>query len=471
MKTYLLKIFKPVLTGANLTRRLDWLILLRWFAGIGVIIAVLAGKAFFHIEQVGWPLSIGILILFYNAVFYWLNRRPQQRALMQDQNNSSRIKQINYQIVIDLFTLVCLIHFTGGILNPFLFFFVFHMVIGSILLSRPNAYAIALFTILMVTITFALEHFNFVDTIDFFKFYPEGLAVDGLYVLLLLAAFSATMIITVYFTTNIVDSIRQKHLKLTDLQKDLQDQKEQLEEKNRELEALDHSKTEFLYRVEHELKAPIEAVNSILSVVSRGYSSVSEEKRDEFIKRASNRVLSMKELVSDLLSMSRIKERTFKLDKREIRADDIVTAIVNDMRGPADKKGIAIQLEIESGLPKLTADENAFRDIARNLIHNAVKYSFEGTVTVSMYVKNENIALQVRDQGIGIDPADLEKIGEEFYRTGNARAFEEGTGLGLSLVKKLVEKHGGKFDVQSQLNKGSTFTVSFPRVNNYFSAL
>ena len=467
----MLKIFKPVLTGANLTRRLDWLILLRWFAGIGVVIGVLAGKAFFHIHRVEIPLVLGILILTYNAVFFWLNRRPSQQALMQDEHNTTRIMQINYQIGLDLLALACLIYFTGGIMNPFLFFFVFHMVIGSILLSRANAYAIALFTILLETVAFLVEHFDLVPTIDFFGFYPSESAVSTPYAFLLLAAFSATLLITVYFTTNIVSSIRQKHLELTNLQRDLQVQKEQLEEKNRELEELDHSKTEFLYRVEHELKAPIEAVNSLLSVVARGYSAVSDEKRDEFIKRAANRVLSMKELVSDLLSMSRIKERTYKLDKRDIPAGEIVSSIVDDLGSLANKKGISIQLELENGLPKLNADENAFRDIARNLIHNAVKYSFEGTVTISMYVKNSFIVLRVRDQGIGIDENDLQRIGQEFFRTGNAKAFEEGTGLGISLVKKLVEKHGGTLEIQSQLNKGSTFTASFPRTNNYFSIL
>ncbi len=468
----MLRIFKPVLTGANLTRRLDWLILLRWFAGIGVIIAILTGKAFFHIERVGIPLLIGVSILAYNAVFYRISRRlSNQEDYQQDESSPHRILFINIQIGIDLLTLALLIHSTGGILNPFLFFFVFHMVIGSILLARGNAYAIALFTIFLVTLSFLLEHFKIIDSINFFGFYPKALTVAGPYVLLLLAAFSATMIITVYFTTNIVASIRQKHLALTQLQKNLQDQKDQLQATNLELEALDHSKTEFLYRVEHELKAPIEAVNSILSVVARGYASVSDEKRDEFIKRAASRVMSMKGLVSDLLSISRIKERSFKLDKQEVQGDAIVLGIVNDLKNLATKKGIGIQLDIESGLPKLTVDENAFHDIARNLIHNAVKYSFEGTVTIAMYEKNDFITLQVRDQGIGIAADDLEKIGEEFFRTGNAKAFEEGTGLGISLVKRLVEQHGGRLDIQSRLNHGSTFTVYFPRTNNYFSTL
>ena len=88
-----------------------------------------------------------------------------------------------------------------------------------------------------------------------------------------------------------------------------------------------------------------------------------------------------------------------------------------------------------------------------------------------MYEKNDFITLQVRDQGIGIAADDLEKIGEEFFRTGNAKAFEEGTGLGISLVKRLVEQHGGRLDIQSRLNHGSTFTVYFPRTNNYFSTL
>ncbi len=471
MKINIVKTFQPVLSGANLTRRLDWLILMRWIAGTSVLISVLAGKAFFHIEKVNIPLLLGIWILLYNAIFLVINRSINHVDSIPEENKPHHVLFINVQIFFDLFTLAFLIYYTGGILNPFLFFFVFHMVIGSILLSRANAYTLALLTILLESLFFVLEHYKWIKTIDFFGFYPENFPTAGPHALLLLAAFSATMIITVYFTTSIVASIRRKHLELTELQKDLQEQKNQLELKNLELEELDHSKTEFLHRVEHELKAPIEAVNSLLSIVSRGYTSVSEEKKADFVKRAVNRVLSMKDLVSDLLSLSQIKERSFKLDRTEVNGHQVVSDIVMELNNLAVKKGIAIQVEIEAGLPDVTVDEDAFRDIVKNLIHNAVKYSFEGTVNVSMFVRNESIVLQVKDRGIGIDAGDLEKIGNEFFRAGNAKAFEEGTGLGLSLVKRLVEKHGGKLEIQSRLNQGSTFTVSLPRVSNYFSAL
>ncbi|MCP4214689.1 MAG: HAMP domain-containing histidine kinase [bacterium] len=450
----------------NMGRRILWLIMLRWVAGISVVVSVLAGKVYFNIGEVTVPLLLGLLILLYNAafnlIFKYLHSAPNgSTAGMQ-----KRLILINSQIFLDLIVLATLVYYTGGIVNPLLFFFVFHMVISSILLSRLNAYIWAFFTIILESLIFYLESSHLIPTWKFFPFYPESLINNDDYLLLLLCVFGVTLLVTVYFATTIMRPIRKRQLALTELQNDLQHQRDQLEQKNKELNELDRSKTDFLYRVEHELKAPIGALNSLLSVVARGYSSVSDEKKKDLLNRAQGRCTMMKDLVTDLLSLSRVNERSFQLELETVHFDEILQGVVDDLHMYAAKKEITINYYSPETFPGQQADKHAIIEICRNLVHNAVKYSFQGKVDVTLTLEGEGLKMIVADSGIGISEEDLGNIFNEFYRTSNAKAFEEGTGLGLSLVKRLVEQHGGTIAAESKLNQGTTFTVTLP-VNHH----
>jgi signal transduction histidine kinase len=456
--------FTHSLTVENMIERVQWLVFLRWIAGLAVVISLLAGKAFFNIHGITVPLLLGITILIYNGVFQMIRKYFITHPEASGTDIKRRLMLINLQIFLDLAMLAALIYFTGGIANPFLSFFIFHMVIGSILLSRRNAYLWALFTIILESMLFFLEHFGYIPSQPFLPGYPVGLVSNGSHVMFVLAAFSVTLLITVYFATSIMRPIRKRQLDLTELQNQLSQKRDQLERSNKKLCEIDRSKTQFLYRVEHELKSPIGALQSLLSVVTRGYSSVDEEKKKELLSRAENRVAVMRELVTDLLSLSRVSERGFKLNIETMNLEQVVKQVIEDLSTFSGKKDVPVILESPSSLPGIRADKHAVIEITRNLVHNAVKYSFEGDVTVSLVEDKGFVVMMIKDNGIGISEEDLAEVFDEFFRTANARAFEEGSGLGLSLVKRLVEQHGGSIDVSSQMNKGTTVTVSFPVV-------
>jgi signal transduction histidine kinase len=461
-KENLFQKFTHSMTIESLRERVQWLVTLRWIAGVMVVISVLAAKAFLEIENIAVPLALGFFILFYNLVFHLVRKYFVSHPEASDKDIKRRYALINLQIFLDLTVLAALIYFTGGIANPFLSFFIFHMVISSILLSRVNAYLWAFFTIGLETLLFYLEHFGYIPCHRFLPGYPTDLVKNGDHVFFILMAFSVTLLITVYFATSIMRPIRKRQLELTELQNRLEQKRDLLELKNKELSDMDRSKTEFLYRVEHELKAPIGALQSLISVVSRGYSAVDEAKRNELLARAENRVTLMKELVSDLLSLSRVSERSFTLELQPIDLKQMVYEAVDELNTYSKKRGVPIKIDAADALPEIMADKHAMEEITRNLIHNAVKYSFEGDVNVRLTTSEGNLVMEVQDHGIGISEEDLPDVFKEFYRTPNAKAFEEGSGLGLSLVKRLVEHHNGAITVTSQLNKGTTFTVTLP---------
>lgn len=454
--------FASSMTVESLRERLQWLVTLRWIAGIMVITLLLAAKAFLEVKTVTIPLLLALLILIYNLAFYVIRKYFHSHPDISGKDIKRRYMMINIQIFLDLVVLATLIYFTGGVANPFLFFFIFHMVISSILLSRLNAYIWAFFTIGLESLLFYLEHFRYIPTHRFLPAFPERLVENSTYVFFLLMVFSISLIITVYFATTIMRPIRKRQLELSELHRRLEDKRDQLEAKNKELSDMDRSKTEFLYRVEHELKAPIGALQSLLSVVTRGYATVDEAKRKELLNRAQNRVTVMKELVTDLLSLSRINERSFKLELEPVNMGHLVDATINELKSYSKKKGIPIKVDAPEQLPEIMGDKHALEEVTRNLIHNGVKYSFEGEVHVRLSAGEDNLVFEVQDHGIGINEEDLKDIFKEFYRTSNAKAFEEGSGLGLSLVKRLVERHNGTINVSSILDKGTTFTVSLP---------
>jgi signal transduction histidine kinase len=336
------------------------------------------------------------------------------------------------------------------------------MVISSILLSRRSAYAWAIFTIVMESALFYLEHFNYIPHQKFLPGYPEGLANNGNHVMFILIAFGVTLLITVYFATSIMRPIRKRQLDMQELQNRIDHKRKLLEKSNKELSDMDKSKTEFLYRVEHELKAPIGALQGLLSVVNRGYEAVDHEKKRDLLLRAENRIGMMKELVADLLSLSRINERSFKLNIQGVSLDTIISDITTELSSYSNKREIPVNVDIKNQLPQIWVDKEAIIEAFRNLIHNAIKYSFQGEVNISLSNAEDFIIIIIQDSGIGIGEEDLDHIFDEFFRTPNAKAFEEGSGLGLSLVKRLIEQHCGTISVTSQLNKGTTFTVSLP---------
>jgi signal transduction histidine kinase len=454
--------FAGLLTVENMREQVQWLVFLRWIAGIMVVVSVLAGKAFFHIETITVPLLLGIIILLYNFVFqlirkYFMTHQEESKTAVK-----RRLTFINLQIFLDLIVLAALIYFTGGIVNPFLSFFIFHMVISSILLSRRSAYAWAFFTIILESMLFYLEHFNYIPHQGFLPGYPIGLVENVNHVMFILVAFSVTLLITVYFATSIMRPIRKRQLDLQELQNSINHKRALLEKSNEELSEMDKSKTEFLYRVEHELKAPIGALQGLISVVNRGYESVDSKKKKDLLLRAEGRICMMKELVSDLLSLSRINERSFKLNIQRVDLGLVIKDVVTELTGFSNKRDVPVNLEIADDEFQIPADKEAIIEVFRNLIHNAIKYSFEGEVKVTLSCSKDFIVIKVQDSGIGIGEDDLGHIFNDFFRTPNAKAFEEGSGLGLSLVKRLVEQHCGIISVTSELNKGSIFTVSLP---------
>lgn len=242
----------------------------------------------------------------------------------------------------------------------------------------------------------------------------------------------------------------------------MESEKEQLELRKAELEKLNRLKSTFTLTVAHELRAPVAAIQSYLRLILDGY--IPPEQQQAYLARAEQRASAQLELIGDLLDLARLQNPDLCIKCEPV---DVVASLYQAhelISGQAQEKNITFTIALPEQALTIAADLKHIQQLWVNLLSNAVKYTPEGgAVSVKMTAREGQIITSVQDTGMGIAPEELECIFEEFYRTKEAKTCEQmGTGLGLSLVKQILESYGGHIEVQSELGKGSTFTVTLP---------
>jgi signal transduction histidine kinase len=231
------------------------------------------------------------------------------------------------------------------------------------------------------------------------------------------------------------------------------------------LEELEQAKSDFVFTVAHELKAPVAAIQSILRVLLEGYAGEIFQKQKELIERAERRLISLLSLIRDLLALGALKGELPEAKKTEVILNGVVNRAVDAVQPEVEEKKIALRVDVPETLITFKANEEDLERLLGNLLENAVKYTPPaGKVHLALGSNEKGIHLTVSDTGIGIPPEALPRIFEEFYRAKNAKEMgKEGTGLGLSLVKHIVDRYRGKIEVESRINEGTTFAVTLPK--------
>ncbi|MBI3630550.1 MAG: GAF domain-containing protein [Candidatus Rokubacteria bacterium] len=238
----------------------------------------------------------------------------------------------------------------------------------------------------------------------------------------------------------------------------------EVDDKSRQLEVANRHKSEFLANMSHELRTPLNAVIGFSEVLLERMFGGLNDKQAEYLQDILDSGRHLLSLINDILDLSKVEAGRMEL---ELAPFDLPLALDNALtlvRERAARHGIALDLAVADGLGPVVADERKVKQVLLNLLSNAVKFTPEGgRVTLAAKRADGGIQISVADTGVGIAPEDQEAIFEEFRQVGtDAARKREGTGLGLTLTRKLVELHGGRIRVESEVGKGSTFTVSLP---------
>ena len=232
-----------------------------------------------------------------------------------------------------------------------------------------------------------------------------------------------------------------------------------------EVEAASVAKNRFLANVSHELRTPLNAILGFSELLNSPIAAeIKQEKRTEYVSLIHASARHLLSVLNDILDMSKIETGKYSIVVEPFALAKCLSSTIAMMEGQARPKGINLQLEGLDELPDIVADERAVRQILINLVSNAIKFSEPGqTVTVNAHRRARTVAIEVRDNGIGISEEHLKDLGKPFFQADSRydRRYE-GTGLGLSVVKGLVELHEGTIRFASKRHAGTTVTVTLP---------
>jgi len=276
-------------------------------------------------------------------------------------------------------------------------------------------------------------------------------------------------------TVQYLEQLKQDREELQSLTAELQDSKELLEKKVEErtyeleravaeLRQASTLKSQFLATMSHELRTPLNSVIGFSEMIEDELVGPLTPKQKEYLKNILTSARHLLSLINDMLDLSRIEQGRLVLNRQDVLVEDVVAAAETMVCRQAEAAGLHLQVDVPPTLPQLWADPIRLKEVIYNLLSNAIKFTpAGGSIWVRAWEASGEVVIEVEDTGIGMKAEDQEVVFNEFVQAESAyhRRFE-GAGLGLPLSKKLVELHGGRIELQSQLGKGTRVRVYLP---------
>jgi two-component system phosphate regulon sensor histidine kinase PhoR len=227
--------------------------------------------------------------------------------------------------------------------------------------------------------------------------------------------------------------------------------------------AIQKRNAEFVSSVSHEMKTPLSSIRAYIELLVDGEAE-DDATREEFLGVINSQADRLQRLVDNLLNLARIEAGVVSVNKNPLSLNELLAEAVGVMEPAAKDKNISLSAEYSPLYLGVLADRDMLLQAAINLLSNAVKYTKPGgSVTLRSRLSDQEVIFEVQDTGVGLSPEDCQKVFDKFYRVKKDRDMAQGTGLGLALVKHIIEDvHSGRIEVTSELDHGSTFRVSLP---------
>ncbi len=473
------------LTHSNKFESNRWMIRARWFYAPAIFLMGLLSKLdplgnnFFPVPTMLFLFSVFILtnLFFYKAVKYIEAKGKNQFLNLLATS----------QICLELVFFVIILHLSGGADSVAPIFFFIPIVSSIILFDVVGSITIAAVSSLFVN---SLVLLDYKGILKYVIGYPGtgAMTYDEF-----IAKLTSTVTITaVYFIVGslagylssviknrekqLVESKRRSQLQAERLRllneaynsyarqlvrKDLE-----LTKQNERFGVLDKEKSEFVSTVAHQLRSPLSAIKWTIDSLLRGETTgtLSVEQRALLMKayESNERIIN---LIRDMLGIDRIESGTYGFSYTEINVVDLLSNIIAEFESQAARRQIKIIVNKEENLPKISVDPQKMRAVLQNLIENAIKYTREGgNITIKLSLEpNDRMKIIIEDNGIGIPKEQQKDIFKRFFRAENAKTLDpEGSGLGLFIVKTIIERHGGEMSFESEEGKGTKFLLTLP---------
>ncbi|GAB4289214.1 MAG: hypothetical protein Kow0098_07030 [Ignavibacteriaceae bacterium] len=413
-----------------------WLIKLRYGAVLMLALALFAAIYLVGFEFSDKQLAAVIIIIFsillYNIFLHYVRRYLKCEA---DKFNPLHFSVV--QMVLDLVTLTLLTYYTGGVETPLAMLFIFHMIVGSLILPGFVIYTLAVIVIITFSAIAYADYLGIIPHHHIQGLMDTHLSKDITYIITFTSVFAFTIIISVLLANRIA---KQLYLR-----------EQQLYESLEKLNAAEKEKQKYIIGVVHEIKTPIAAIQSFLELIIQKFLGPLNEKVEEKLLRAKKRADEALEMTNEVLKISRLRLLD-EVSNENILLDEVIETVINKHQSSADIKNIKIDYlnQVNKALT-VTGDKFLLGIAFSNIISNAVRYIPEGgKIEIRVTENSGNIKVVISDNGIGIPPGEEEKIFGDFFRGSNIRDLAPaGTGLGLSAVKQIITRHGGTVKAKS----------------------
>ena len=414
---------------------IDYFSLMRWISILFITYVVLHLR---YISLFNFPLLNCLAIVLLGSAHNFLN--PYLARFSRPL--SSWVPFIYLSGTIDMVLVTFLIHYTGGVSSPLVYLYFMLLIAGSIFGFTLLDYYLSCQIAVLFMSTCVLEGFGLLPHYPLGLFFGQSYT-DFRYLSAAVAALFLGCLLITYMASYLANRV------LTN---------------QREIEELSNARVDFINQVIHEIRSPLTSVmgyTQFLIEQKLGPLAEAQQEPMRVIERQSRRIL---DLVNDLLNLSRLEAGAVKFEKKSASLIDLAGRAIEEFMPQINAKKIQLVQEFDPKTPRIIMDEAKIHEVFTNLISNAIKFCGDGCrIFLSIAPGNNEVVVALRDEGLGVDPADLPQIFERFYRASQDSADRKGTGLGLALSKSIVEGHGGRIWVASGgVNQGTVFYFALP---------
>ncbi len=440
----------------TIRRRNVWFLKLRYLAIISLFTFLFLGQFVLNFKLTSTQIQAIVIVascmLLYNVLLQLIRTRI---GIEPSKFNAMHFSLI--QMLLDLTALMLLIYFTGTVESPLYVFFLIHMVIGSLILP---GYLVLTICFVIISIYAVLIYFQNIDVLatHLINGINPVIVRPWSYDVLFILVFSLMMVVTVFIANRMARNLLKRE--------------EQLRQTLIQLDEAEKSKQRYLMGVVHEIKTPFSAINSISDILLQELLGPLEKPVEEKITRIKTRTQEGLHLINNILKISKLKLLE-RVEYSNIYIGELLDEYLKDHCDELKSKNITVRFDDKRKLHRpINGDAELIHLAFSNIISNAEKYVGEnGSIQVTVDYEDEFVRIKIMDDGIGIPEKDQPKIFNQFYRATNTKRHKsEGSGLGLSVVKEIINHHQGTISVKSpsiigtDTKPGTTFTIKLPYV-------
>jgi len=423
-----------------------------------VVGAIIAGALFatyvIGVEDLDFTRLLGVAgaLGFYNIIVFAIIRPYRDRERSESAGNMLT-SVMHGTILLDFLFLTIALWLVGGARSPFLAFYLFNVILASVLLSRNAAFFHTFLGYLLLAGLVVGEWKGWIPACSPLGAVSTTAALDGRYAVTLLVVYGILFSLSVVMLTSLVQLLRAGE--------------ERLREANDQLAALSSVRRDFLQMVLHDLRTPIVAVSQHLYNIETMLRGKMTEQESRWLARCLTRMNEVLAFLNDLQVLAVLESEGIRKQAQLIEMKPMLESLVAENQDLARMHDHLLTLECDADLPGVKGIARLLREAVLNLITNAVKYTPNGgRIIVRAMPIADRVRIEVVDNGIGISKENQKRLFQEFGRIRPANGanldITGSSGLGLAIVRRIVELHGGEVAVESELNQGSTFRIVLP---------